>query len=324
MDYKTAGVDVEKGDLFVERIKGMIRETYDARVVSGVGGFAALYEMDGDRLLATGTDGVGTKVKLAQELGVHDTIGQDLVAMCVNDVLCTGAKPLFFLDYLATGKLDLEVSTQLVRGIVNACKLAGSALVGGETAEMPDVYAPGVYDLAGFSVGEVMRADLLDGRTCEPGQWILGLKSSGFHSNGYSLVRKLLKTDERELKTALLTPTRIYVKLIHALLANQRTNITGLAHITGGGFHNIPRVREELGFLIESLPSDAWRPACMNEIIHRSGLGRDQLYETFNMGIGLTMIVKDAELAKKFLGAHGEEVMVLGRTTEKFQGLRLS
>ncbi len=323
MDYKTAGVDVEKGDLFVERIKGMIRETYDARVVSGVGGFAALYEMDDDRLLATGTDGVGTKVKLAQELNIHDTIGQDLVAMCVNDILCTGARPLFFLDYLATGKLDLDVSTLILKGIVNACKLSGSALVGGETAEMPDVYAPGVYDLAGFSVGEVTRANLLDGKRCEPGQTILGLKSSGFHSNGYSLVRKLVKADEKELKTQLLTPTRIYVKLIQSLLANQRENITGLAHITGGGFHNIPRIREELGFQIDTLPTDAARPACMNEIIKRSGLNTEQLYETFNMGIGLTITVKDAEHAKKFLSSAGEDVLVLGHTTDRFSGLRL-
>ncbi len=324
MDYKTAGVDIEKGDLFVEKIKGMIKETYDARVVSGVGGFAALYEMDEERLLASGTDGVGTKVKLAQELNIHDTIGQDLVAMCVNDILCTGARPMFFLDYLATGKLNLEVSTSIVKGIVNACKLSGCALVGGETAEMPDVYAEGVYDLAGFSVGEVMRKDLMDGSRCVAGQTILGLKSSGFHSNGYSLVRKLLGPNDLELKKQLLTPTRLYVKLIQALLKNQRDNVTGLAHITGGGFHNIPRIREELGFLIDHLPQDSDRPSAMNEIIKRSGLGRDQLYETFNMGVGFVLIVKDAALAESFLKAQGEEVLRLGCTSGKFKGLQIS
>jgi phosphoribosylformylglycinamidine cyclo-ligase len=338
MDYKTAGVDVEKGDLFVERIKGMIRETYDARVVSGVGGFAALYRMDDadavlddgsfeklpdGKLLATGTDGVGTKVKLAQELGIHHTIGQDLVAMCVNDVLCTGARPLFFLDYLATGKLDLEVSEQIVRGIVNACKLSGSALIGGETAEMPGVYAPGVYDLAGFSVGEVTWGTLMDGSRCDAGQTILGLQASGFHSNGYSLVRKLLTDSDQDLKKRLLTPTRIYVKLIQALLKDQRDNITGLAHITGGGFHNIPRIQEKLGYHITTLPGDSWRPPEMNEIIIRSKLAPEQLYETFNMGIGFTLTVKDVTKAQAFLDQHGEKSIVLGQTTTTFEGLRL-
>ena len=323
MDYKSAGVDIEKGDLFVEKIKSMIKETYDARVISGVGGFAALYEMDDERLLASGTDGVGTKVKLAQELNIHDTIGQDLVAMCVNDILCTGARPLFFLDYLATGKLDLEVNTAIVKGIVNACKLSGCALVGGETAEMPGVYADGVYDLAGFSVGEVYKKDLLDGTRCTEGQFILGLKSSGFHSNGYSLVRKLLGPNDLELKKQLLTPTRLYVKLIHALFKDQRDNITGLAHITGGGFHNIPRINESLGYEITHLPTDADRPSCMNEIIKRSELKTDSLYETFNMGIGLTLTVKDLARVQGFLKNQGEESILLGKTTSAFQGLQM-
>jgi len=323
MDYKEAGVDVEKGDLFVERIQGMIRETYDARVVSGVGGFAAVYKMDDDRLLATGTDGVGTKVKIAQDLNIHHTIGQDLVAMCVNDVLCTGARPLFFLDYLATGKLDLEVSTQLVRGIVDACKFAGSALIGGETAEMPDVYAAGVYDLAGFSVGEMRQHEWIDGKKADADQWIIGLKSSGFHSNGFSLVRKLVKAHEVDLKRALLTPTRIYVKVIQSLLKDQRDNITGLAHITGGGFHNIPRINDKLGYDIEQLPEDSMRPAFMNEIIERSSMNQEKLYETFNMGIGFVLTVKDVDLARKFLSEHGEAVVILGKTSSKFQGLKL-
>lgn len=315
MDYKAAGVDVEKGDLFVEKIGTFIRDTYDSRVISGVGGFAALYAIDEDRLLATGTDGVGTKVKLAQELNMHDTIGQDLVAMCVNDVLCTGARPLFFLDYFATGKLDLEVSTAVVKGIANACKLSGSALIGGETAEMPGVYEPGVYDLAGFSVGEVDRTNWIDGRKCEAGQYILGLKSSGFHSNGFSLVRKLVKDHEIELKKKLLTPTRIYVKLIHALLKEQRDNITGLAHITGGGFDNIPRINESVKYDITNYPSDTFRPDFMNEIVKRADLSRDDAYRTFNMGVGFVVTVKNLEKAQDFFKANGEEIIVLGMTS---------
>jgi len=313
MDYKTAGVDVEKGDLFVEKIGKFIHETYDSRVISGVGGFAALYAIDDERLLASGTDGVGTKVKLAQELNVHDTIGQDLVAMCVNDVVCTGARPMFFLDYFATGKLDLTVSTEVVRGIANACKLAGSALIGGETAEMPGVYENGVYDLAGFSVGEVLRKDWIDGKRCAAGQFILGIKSSGFHSNGFSLVRKLVRDDEYDLKKALLTPTRIYVKLIQALLKDQRDNVTGLAHITGGGFQNIPRINESLKYEITNYPTDSFRPGFMNEVIRRSGLSQSELYDTFNMGVGFVVTVKDAERAQAFLRTQGEDTIILGR-----------
>lgn len=322
MDYKSAGVDIEKGDLFVEKIQSFIKETYDSRVVSGVGGFAALYEIDEERLLAAGTDGVGTKVKLAQELGIHHTIGQDLVAMCVNDVLCTGARPLFFLDYLATGKLDLTVNTAIVRGIVEACKIAGCALIGGETAEMPGVYAEGVYDLAGFSVGEVLRSDLLDGKKTDSNQWIIGLKSSGFHSNGFSLVRKLIQDHEIDLKKLALTPTRIYVKLIHALLKNQRDNITGLAHITGGGLQNIPRINEKLGYDLTELPGDVHRPAFMNEIAMRATMDKKTLFETFNMGIGLVLTVKDLARAQGFFEKNGEEILVMGKTSSKFEGIR--
>lgn len=324
MDYKQAGVDVEKGDLFVERIQSFIRETYDSRVVSGVGGFAALYEIDEERLLAAGTDGVGTKVKLAQELGIHHTIGQDLVAMCVNDVLCTGARPLFFLDYLATGKLDLEVSTQIVRGIVDACKLSGCALIGGETAEMPGVYAEGVYDLAGFSVGEVNRSDLIDGSKADADQWIIALPSSGFHSNGFSLIRQLIKNDETELKKSALVPTRIYVKLIHALLKNQRSNLTGIAHITGGGVQNIPRINERLGYDLKTLPEDTDRPAFMNEIIKRAALRSSELYDTFNMGLGLVLTVKNIDQALDFFKVQNEKVLVLGKTSSDFAGVRIA
>jgi phosphoribosylformylglycinamidine cyclo-ligase len=322
MDYKTAGVDIEKGDLFVEKIQTFIRETYDSRVVSGVGGFAALYEIDEERLLATGTDGVGTKVKIAQELGIHHTIGQDLVAMCVNDVLCTGARPLFFLDYLATGKLDLEVNTAIVRGIVDACKMAGCALVGGETAEMPDVYASGVYDLAGFCVGEVMKPKLMDGSRCGEDQWIIGLKSSGFHSNGFSLVRKLIAPHETELKRQVLTPTRIYVKLIHALLKDQFENVTGLAHITGGGLENIPRINEKLGYELTHLPDDSFRPGFMSEIASRATMSKKDLFETFNMGVGMVLTVKNLDQARAFLEKNGETILVMGKTTKAFQGIK--
>ena len=321
MDYKTAGVDVEKGDQFVEKIGVFIRETYDSRVISGVGGFAALYEMDEERLLASGTDGVGTKVKLAQELGIHDTIGQDLVAMCVNDVLCTGARPLFFLDYFATGKLDLRVSTEVVSGIARACKEARVALIGGETAEMPGVYAPGVYDLAGFAVGEVLRSDWINGSRAGPGQTLIGIRSSGFHSNGFSLVRALLSDQDFELKKQVLVPTRLYTRTVMGLLKSQRENITGIAHITGGGFHNIPRIKDDLGYEITRLPTDAERPAFMNEILARARLSRDQLYETFNMGIGMVFLVMDAEQTFARLRELGEEPLVLGRTVDSCRGL---
>jgi phosphoribosylformylglycinamidine cyclo-ligase len=188
MNYKESGVDIEKGDLFIDRIKPFIKKTYTENVVSGVGGFAALYEQ-GDRYLASGTDGVGTKLKLATELNTHDTIGQDLVAMCVNDILCTGAKPLFFLDYLATSKLDLEVHQDVVKGIAQACSESGCALIGGETAEMPGMYKNGEYDLAGFVVGDVSKENLIDGRSIDAGMKIYAFTSSGFHSNGPSIVR---------------------------------------------------------------------------------------------------------------------------------------
>ncbi len=313
MDYKEAGVDVEKGDLFVEKIKRFIKDTYTDKVVSGVGGFAALYEIDDDRYLAAGTDGVGTKVKLAQELGIHHTIGQDLVAMCVNDVICTGARPLFFLDYLASGKLDLEIHTQLVEGIAKACKEVKCALIGGETAEMPGVYATGVYDLAGFCVGEVMKKNWLSPEKVSPGDTLIGIASSGFHSNGYSLVRKLVQDHETELKKELLTPTKLYVNLVMNLLKTQPENISGLSHITGGGFHNIPRMNEDLGYEITNLPTDEFRPSFMNEIVKRSGMDKAKSYETFNMGIGLVIACKDPQKLLPELA--GEKSMVLGKIT---------
>jgi len=322
MDYKQSGVDVEKGDLFVEKIKSFIGETYTENVVSGVGGFAALYEIDPERYLAAGTDGVGTKVKLSQELNIHHTIGQDLVAMCVNDVICTGARPLFFLDYLASGKLDLEIHTELVKGISKACKEIGCALIGGETAEMPGVYETGVYDLAGFCVGEVSKEKWLGPFRVKAGSTLVGIASSGFHSNGYSLVRKLVKDHETELKKNLLTPTRIYVNQVQKLLKGQRSNILGVAHITGGGFHNIPRMNEELGYEITHLPEDEMRTEAMNLIIERSGLSLEDLYKTFNMGIGLVIACENPDLLINELSHMNEKSMILGKVTEK-KGLKL-
>lgn len=313
MDYKEAGVDVEKGDLFVEKIKNFVGSTYNDKVVSGVGGFAALYEIDEDRYLASGTDGVGTKVKLSQELNIHNTIGQDLVAMCVNDVICTGARPLFFLDYLATGKLNLEVSTELVEGIAKACKEVKCALIGGETAEMPGVYADGVYDLAGFCVGEVLKDSWLGPHKVKVGDTLVGIASSGFHSNGYSLVRKLVKDHETELKKELLTPTKLYVNLVQKLLKTQKENVHGIAHITGGGFHNIPRMNEELGYKITALPDDSFRSPAMNTIIARSGLNKQSLYETWNMGVGMVIACENPQLLMEEIKASGEKCMILGQ-----------
>ncbi len=317
MDYKTAGVDVEKGDLFVEKIKSFIGETYDDRVVGGVGGFAALYEMDEDRYLAAGTDGVGTKVKLAQELGIHDTIGQDLVAMCVNDVICTGARPMFFLDYLACGKLDLPVHTEIVKGIARACKEVKCALIGGETAEMPGVYAEGVYDLAGFCVGELDKKNWLKADKVKPGDTLVAIASSGFHSNGYSLVRKLLNETDVQLKKDALTPTKLYVNTLMSLLKSQRNNIHGVAHITGGGFHNIPRMNEELCYEITHLPTDDFRPAFMNEILKRADLDRDSAYETFNMGVGLVIACENEKELTEGLDSMNEKWMILGKVVKK-------
>jgi phosphoribosylformylglycinamidine cyclo-ligase len=325
MDYKKAGVDVEKGDAFVKKIGAFIQETYDSNVVAGVGGFAALYQIDEDRLLASGTDGVGTKVKLAQELDIHDTIGQDLVAMCVNDVICTGARPLFFLDYFATGKLELETHSKIIAGMARACKEAQVALIGGETAEMPGVYESGVYDLAGFAVGEVQRKDWVSGDQVRPGQKLIGVRSSGFHSNGYSLVRALLRdgVEDQELKKRLLTPTRLYPRLVRSLLQDQRENITGMAHITGGGFHNIPRMQEKWGYRITQLPCDQDRPPEMNEILSRAALSREQAYETFNMGVGFVFCVRDEATALKKLNDLGEAPIVLGEVVSGFSGLRI-
>lgn len=315
ISYKDAGVDIEKGDLFVERIKKMVGSTYNQRVKSGVGGFASLYDMGEGRYLASGTDGVGTKLLLAQELGIHDTIGIDLVAMCVNDILCTGARPLFFLDYLATGNLDLEVQTQVMEGIVKACQETGMALIGGETAEMPGMYAPGHYDLAGFAVGEVYEHELLDGQRLAPGMSVVGIASSGAHSNGYSLIRKLLRDDEVELKREALTPTKLYVSDCLALQKKAPKAMAGLAHITGGGLTNLARLRDDLDVVIDNLPTDQEIPALFKILRERSGLPDIELYRTFNMGIGLGVMTSEPALVQAHFEQAGHKTWILGKLT---------
>lgn len=307
--YKDAGVDIEKGDLFVERIKKMVGKTYNQDVVSGVGGFASLYKRSDGSFLASGTDGVGTKLLVAQQLNDHSSIGIDLVAMCVNDILCTGADPLFFLDYLATGKLDLDIHEKVLAGIVEGCLQAGCALVGGETAEMPDLYQDGHYDLAGFAVGQVRPENLIDGQKLCASQRIVGLASSGVHSNGLSLVRKLLKQNsdpcEIELWKQALTPTKIYVKAIQALRQKYPEIVSGLAHITGGGVHNATRLHQHLDVVIEHWPSDDQIPSLFKVLKQRSGLDRDELFQTFNMGIGMMVMTDRPAQVQEFMREQG-------------------
>lgn len=322
ISYKDAGVDIDKGDAFVERIKGFIKSTYNANVVSGVGGFAALYDLGDDRYLAAGTDGVGTKLKLAIDLNEHKTIGIDLVAMCANDLICTGARPLFFLDYLATGKLEMETSCDIVEGIVEGCRQSSCALIGGETAEMPGMYAEGHYDLAGFCVGEVYKKDLIDGNNAQVGDTIIGLASSGFHSNGYSLVRKLIEDDEVELKRACLTPTKLYVRTITKMLKEFGPSIKGVANITGGGLHNIPRINPNMGYHINNLPTYSEIPPEIATIATRSGLPKEELYKTFNMGIGMVVVTSRPEDVKAFLRTENEKFYTLGEVSRDFKGVK--
>lgn len=322
LTYKEAGVDIEKGDAFVERIKGFIKTTYDANVIQGVGGFAALYDLGEDRLLAAATDGVGTKLKLAIDQNNHKTIGIDLVAMCVNDLICSGSRPLFFLDYLACGKLEIDKHADIVAGIVEGCKQAKCALIGGETAEMPDFYSYGHYDLAGFSVGEVYKKNLINGSNIKEGDTIIGLPSSGFHSNGYSLVRKLIEEHENELKEKCLTPTKIYVQTITKLIKHFGKSVKGLANITGGGIHNIARINPRFGYEISKLPTLNELPQEMQIIVDRSSLSKEELYKTFNMGIGMAIITDRHEDMLEFLTEMNEKPFILGNTLSSFKGVK--
>ena len=301
LTYRAAGVDIDAGNALVERIKPLVRRTTRPEVMGGLGGFGALFDLSGryrEPVLVSGTDGVGTKLKLAQTLGRHDTIGIDLVAMCVNDVLVQGAEPLFFLDYFATGKLDVDTAAAVVGGIARGCELAGCALVGGETAEMPDMYPPGEYDLAGFTVGAVEKSELLDGSAIAAGDAIVGVASSGPHSNGYSLVRRILERagnpldldlDGVALGDALMAPTTLYVKPVLAL--RRRLPVHGMAHITGGGLlENIIRVVPAgLGIVLDSA---AWTLPPVFEWLQREGkVAREEMWRTFNCGVGFTVIL---------------------------------
>ncbi|MBC7537254.1 MAG: phosphoribosylformylglycinamidine cyclo-ligase [Bacteriovorax sp.] len=315
ISYKDSGVDIEKGDLFVERISKMVRSTYNQQVVSGVGGFCALYALDPDRYLASSTDGVGTKIKLAIELGMHETIGIDLVAMCVNDLICSGARPLFFLDYFASSKLDLEVSEAVLKGIVDGCLQSQMALIGGETAEMPGMYQIGDYDLAGFSVGEVKKSELIDGLSLTEGDSLVAIASTGFHSNGYSLVRKILETKgaDETLKKECLTPTKIYVKTILSLINSSRINIKGVANITGSGFLNIPRINEKFDYHVSSM---GLLPPFMEKVCELSALDEAELHRTFNMGVGMVVATDNPKEIIKKLEELGEKAYLIGNVTK--------
>jgi phosphoribosylformylglycinamidine cyclo-ligase len=326
LSYRDAGVDIDAGNSLVERIKPIVKQTFRPGVMTGLGGFGALFELPLDRyrepVLVSGTDGVGTKLKLALQLGKHDTIGIDLVAMCVNDIVVTGAEPLFFLDYYATGHLDVDVATEVVRGIAKGCQLAGAALTGGETAEMPGMYASGDYDLAGFSVGIVEKSRIIEPGRVAAGDLLLGLASSGPHSNGYSLIRKILEVSGADLEQpldgvslgqALLAPTRIYVKSLLEL--HQSIDIHALAHITGGGLlENLPRVLPQNTRAIIEL--NAWkRPQVFTWLQEQGNVDDSEMLRTFNCGIGMIVCVAaaDAERAEAQLTQAGEQVWQLGR-----------
>jgi phosphoribosylformylglycinamidine cyclo-ligase len=333
--YRQAGVDIDAGDALVERIKPLARSTRTPHVLADVGGFAGLCGLPPglrEPVLVSGTDGVGTKLKVAFAARKHDTIGQDLVAMCVNDVATSGAQPLFFLDYFATGKLDVDVAAAVVAGIAEGCRLAGCALLGGETAEMPGMYAEGEYDLAGFAVGVVERAHIVDGARVREGDVVVGLPSSGLHSNGYSLARRVLLAhhglDEAlpdlgtTLAEALLVPTRIYARALAALLAERREAVHALAHITGGGLvGNVPRVLPEgLGV---ALDAGAWAvPPLMQRIAREGPVEPDEMRRTFNLGVGLVAIVAPDEVdgALDRLRAAGEAPFLAGRVVATPEG----
>mmetsp|Transcript_5182 Transcript_5182/g.2937 ORF Transcript_5182/g.2937 Transcript_5182/m.2937 type:complete len:335 (+) Transcript_5182:3938-4942(+) len=316
MSYKDVGVDIDLADAFVERIKKKVCSTYGKQVVDGVGGFASIFDIGGGRLLAAGTDGVGTKLKIAQQLGIHDTIGIDLVAMCVNDILCTGANPLFFMDYLATGKLDLSTSESIITGIVDGCKLSNIALVGGETAEMPGMYLTGEYDLAGFAVGEIYRKHLIDGKKIQVGNTLIGISSSGLHSNGFSLVRKLINPNEVDILKECLIPTKIYVNLIKYLLSKYPNTILGMAHITGGGLRNIFRINPSFGYNITYTPPLSEVPSIFSILNERTNLSYDELYSTFNMGIGFVLVTNKEKEICNCLEEKDEKFWILGKVTK--------
>jgi phosphoribosylformylglycinamidine cyclo-ligase len=330
--YRKAGVDDEAGDSLVDRIAPLARATRIAEVVSDVGGFAGLCRVPSglrDPILVSGTDGVGTKLKVAFATGVHDTIGIDLVAMCVNDIITTGARPLFFLDYFVTGKLDVAIAENVVRGIAEGCKQAGCALLGGETAMHPDMYPDGEYDLAGFAVGVVSREKLLDGSNARAGDRIVAVASSGLHSNGFSLARKVLERSYGEkiaelggtVGQAMLTPTRIYARTVAALLEAELP-VRSFCHVTGGGIPgNLPRVLpESLGARVDLASYE--RPAIFDLVARRGPVEEDEMRRVFNLGVGLLVVV-DREATDRtiaLLAKQGERAWAIGEVVEMPSG----
>jgi len=324
ISYRDAGVDIEAGDALVEQIKPFAKRTMRPEVLGGIGGFGSLFAVPQkfkEPILVSGTDGVGTKLKLAFELNKHDTVGIDLVAMSVNDILVQGAEPLFFLDYFACGKLEVGVAAQVIKGIAEGCEQSGCALVGGETAEMPGMYPAGEYDLAGFAVGCADKSKLIDGTTIAAGDVVLGLASSGAHSNGYSLIRKLIEKSGidfesdfhgRKFKDVVMEPTRIYVKSLLKLI--EALPVKGMAHITGGGItENIPRVLP--AGLTAEIRADGWQlPPLFQWLQAQGNIVPSELYKTFNCGIGMAVIVAKEHVtqAKQLLEASGETVFEIG------------
>jgi len=318
ISYKDSGVDKEEGYRTVEKIKDKVKSTYSANVMNEIGSFGALYKLGDYKkpVLVSGTDGVGTKLKIAFETGKYDTVGIDCVAMCVNDILCHGAKPLFFLDYLACGKLDSDVSSEIIKGVADGCLQAGASLIGGETAEMPGFYTVGEYDIAGFAVGAVEEEEIVNGSDIEEGNAIIALSSSGPHSNGFSLIRKLFVDlnevyENKRIWEHLLTPTKIYVKSIQKLMESVKIN--GMAHITGGGLiENVPRT------IPEGLCANIDRKKIEIHPIFKHGyfkkVTEDELWGTFNMGVGFIVIVKkeDAEKTIGILKENGENAYEIG------------
>lgn len=326
--YKRAGVDIDAGYEAVERMKHHVKKTMRPEVMSGLGGFGAGFDLSKlslkEPVLVSGTDGVGTKLKLAIDYGKHDTIGIDAVAMCVNDILTTGAEPLFFLDYIAANKVHPEQAAEIVSGVAAGCEMAGCALIGGETAEMGDMYGTGEYDIAGFSVGAVEKSLYIDGENVSSGDKIIGLPSSGFHSNGYSLVRKLLKDHAIDVESALqgdkiidllLEPTRIYVKPIQTLL--KKVEVKAMSHITGGGFiENIPRaLPENLGASVSA--ENIQMPKIIKWLMDLGNIDKKEAYNIFNMGVGFILVVdeKYAEKTLQILKEQGEEASMIGEVT---------
>jgi len=332
ISYKDAGVDINAGNQLVERIKGVSKKTRRPEVMGGLGGFGALTRLPTKYkkpVLVSGTDGVGTKLRLAMDLNQHDTIGIDLVAMCVNDLVVAGAEPLLFLDYYATGKLDIDVAANVVTGIGEGCLQAGCALVGGETAEMPGMYHDGDYDLAGFCVGVAEEDDVIDGSQVKAGDKLIALGSSGPHSNGYSLIRKILEVSQADLNTdidgvalkdALMAPTRIYVKSILKLMESVQVN--ALAHITGGGLlENIPRVLPEDA--AAKIDADSWkRPAVFDWLQEQGNVEQEEMYRVLNCGVGMVLCINadKAEEALNLLQAEGEQAWIIGEICPRNDG----